>query len=87
MTIKDNTNKNDSHLLGRFKMPQVKAAVERQLDGTATPDDLMLILKEFELASFIRRSFIRSRSEHIPEIQRTLKQQLQQRFGHIVDPD
>ena len=87
MTIKDNTNKNDSHLLGRFKFPQVQAAIERELAGTATPDDLMLILREFELASFIRRSFIRSRSEHISEIQRTLKQRLQSRFGHVVDPD
>jgi len=80
MTTKDNTNKNDSHLLGRFKLPQVKAAIERELDGTATSADTMLILKEFELANFIRSSFIRSRKEHVPEIQKTLKQILQERF-------
>lgn len=82
MTIKDDTNKNDSHLLGRFKLPQVKAAIERELDGCATPADTMLILKEFELANMLRRSFIRSRAEHVPEIQRSLKERLQERFNH-----
>jgi hypothetical protein len=81
MTTKDNTNKNDSNLLGRFKLPQVKAAIERELDGTATSADTMLILKEFELANFIRSSFIRSRKEYIPEVQRSLKLQLQERFN------
>jgi len=81
MNAKDNTDKNNSHLLGRFKLPQVKAAIERELDGTATSADTMLILKEFELANFIRSSFIRSRKEHVPEIQKSLKLQLQQRFN------
>ncbi len=81
MTTKDDTNKNNSHYLGRFKFPYVKEAVERELDGCATPADTMLILKEFELANFIRRSFIHSRREHIPLIQKSLKQQLQERFN------
>lgn len=81
MNAKDDTNKNNSHLLGRFKFPYVKEAVERELDGTATSADTMLILKEFELANFIRSSFIRSRKEYVPEIQRSLKLQLQERFN------
>jgi hypothetical protein len=86
MTTKDRANKNDSHLLGRFKLSGMLEAVARQREGNGTAEDTMFMLQNSELAQLCANILVKNR--HVTEtISPTLKQQLQSRFGHVVDPD
>jgi hypothetical protein len=80
MTAKDRANKNDSHLLGRFKLSGMLDAVARQRDGTGSAEDTMFILQNTELAQLCANILVKNK--HVVEnVTPTLKQQLQQRFN------
>ena len=85
MTAKESTNKNDSHLPKPPPQVLYMRIAQKLNDGVETNEDLMFALKHSEEISKWRERL--KRNAEVSEKAFSLKQQLQSRFGHKVDPD
>ena len=86
MTTKSNANKNDSHQPQPPIQVRYMATADRIIRGESTADDILFTLTHGpEIATWVER--LRRNAQVQDTIMPTLKQQLQSRFGHVVDPD
>ena len=65
MTTKENTNKNDSHQLGRYQLSDMIEVIARQRAGTATAEDTMLVLQNTELATVAAKILVKNHNNQL----------------------